>query len=63
MTNMLGLTSPKIVFCESSNIERVRLTLEQLGLLDIPVYSFDGTTNYGSMDTFLDETKTEEDFM
>lgn len=62
ITHMLGLTKPKIVFCEPSNIDRVRLALQEL-LLDIPVYTFDESPKDGSVDELLVETGNEKDFM
>lgn len=59
---MLGITKPKIVFCEPSNIDRVRRELNQLGL-DIPVYTFLQHPNGCSVDELLIETENEEDFM
>lgn len=38
---MLGLTQPKIVFCEQQNIDRVRDALKQLER-SVPILTIDG---------------------
>lgn len=59
---MLGLTKAKIVFCEPSNIDRVRLALTQLGL-DVPVFTFGQHPTERSVKELLLETGNEGDFM
>lgn len=60
--HMLKITQPKMVFCESSNVDRVREALEQLAL-DLPVYLFDDNSNGLSVEDLVAETGNEEDFM
>lgn len=55
----MGLTDPKIVFCESKNNERVRDALKQLGKC-IPIYSFD--ENDKNIEELLVKTEEEINF-
>lgn len=62
ITHMLGITLPKIVICETSNIDRVRHALDHIDL-DIPIYTFDEISNEKCVNELLSETGNEEDFM
>lgn len=61
--HMLALTLPKIVFCETRNIDFVREAL--LGIdLNVPIFTFgDKVDGSGIVDDLLRKTGTEEDFM
>lgn len=58
---MLGLTQPKIVFCEKQNIDRVRDAQKQLGNC-VPIYTFDKYDPENDIGTLLKETGTENVF-
>lgn len=59
---MLGKTKPKIVFCESRNIDRVREALTQLGT-SVPIFTFDGLESESNIKKLLSSTGEEKDFM
>lgn len=58
---MLGLTQPKIVFCENQNINRVREALTQLGLC-VPILNFDKHGLESDVERLLLPTGKEKDF-
>lgn len=62
IAHMLKLTLPKIVFCETKNIDFVREALLGLGLT-VPIFTFRAKVD-GSriVDDLLLKTGTEEDF-
>lgn len=63
MMHVFSLTKPKIAFCVKTNIDRVRDTIEKLGL-DTKVYTFDDEIKEsGSVDELLSETGNEKEFM
>lgn len=60
---MLALTMPKIIFCETRNIEFVREALLGLGLT-VPIFTFGAKVDGARIvDDLLSKTGTEEDFM
>lgn len=61
LRHMLRMTTPRIVFCEPTNIDCVRLALEEVGLA-IPIYTFNKHETAASVDELLLATGTEKDF-
>lgn len=63
IAHMLTLTMPKIVFCETRNIDFVREALLGLGLT-VPIFTFGEKVDGARMvDDLLRKTGTEEDFV
>lgn len=62
ITRMLRLTSPKIMFCEPSNVDRVLQALKETQM-SIPIFTFYKHENANLVDDLLLETGSEKDFV
>lgn len=63
MVQMLSVTMPKIVFCETGNIHFVRAALLQIGLT-IPIFTFGASVDGSSLvSDLMRKTGDEEEFM